>query len=172
MEFTIQQDQAKVKATRRFQLNAELTEIQLLDCSAAIAERAGQLEGQLRLGFQLEPSILSAKEGSARFAVRVKIFGDAKDAELQADKHFLEVACRFALGYALKPGYTPSQEDLDAFNEGNAVFHCWPFFRELVQNLTMRMGLEISPLPLLHLASKPAPKKPLAKRSSRTQNES
>ena len=171
MGFTIQQDQAKVKAACRFQMNAELTELHLLDCSAAITETSGQPESQLRLSLQFEPSILGAEQGNARFAVRIKIFGDPKDAELQADKHLLEVACQFALGYALKPGYTPSQADLDAFKEGNAIFHCWPFFRELVQNLAMRMGLQISPLPLLRLAPKAAPKKQPAGRSSRDQKD-
>lgn len=168
MGFTIQQDQARVKATWRFQMNAELREIELLDCSAAIVETPGQPEGEFRLGLQLDPAILKVEQGSARFAVRMKIFADPKDAEVQPENHALEVACRFALGYALKPGYTPSQEELDAFKEANAVFHCWPFFRELVQNLTMRMRLEIPPLPLLRLVPKAAPKKQSAKRSSRT----
>lgn len=171
MGFTIQQDKAKVKAACRFQMNAELTEIQLLDCSAATTETGEQPEGQLHLSFQFEPDILKAEQGNARFAVRITVFGDPKDTELQADSHLFEVACRFALGYSLRPGYTPSPEDLEAFKDGNAVFHCWPFFRELVQNLTMRMGLHIPPLPLLRLAPKPVTKKPAATRPSRTQNE-
>ena len=169
MGFTIQQELTKVKAAHRFQVNADLRDVRLLDCSATMAETRTESEGQLRLGLDLETSVLSSAEGCARLAVRIIVHGDPKDGEGKSEKHLFEVACRYALQYALKEGYTPSQEELDAFKEGNAVFQCWPYSRELVQNLTMRMGLQMPPMPFLRLAPKPAPKKPTVRRSSRKQ---
>lgn len=159
MGFTIQQEQAKVRAAYRFQMNAELKDVVLLDCSASIADSDEEEARELRLGMRLEPARLQAAPGKARFAVRIKVFGDWKETDSRENqKHLLEVGCRYALGYALKEGYAPSEEELEAFKEGNAVFHCWPYFRELVHNLTMRMGIPLAPLPLLRLAPKVEPK--------------
>ncbi len=169
MGFTIHQEQAKVRAVWRFQVHAELRDVRLLDCSASIAETGLESDGQLLLGFHLESSVMSSPEGSARFGVRIIVHGDPKDEEGKPATHLFEVACRCAVEYALKEGYTPSQEDLDAFKDANAVFHCWPYFRELVQNLAMRMGLQIPPMPLLRLAPKPVLEKGAAKRSSKKQ---
>jgi hypothetical protein len=164
MGFTIEQDQDTVRAAHRFQVSARLQDVQLLDCSASVSEASRELEGQLRLGLTMETGVLSTSEGNARFWVRISIFGDPADAPEQPDRHHFEVACRYALDYALRPGYAPSSQDVDAFREGNAVFHCWPYSRELVQNMTMRMGLPVPPLPFLRLAPKAPPKKTTPKR--------
>lgn len=166
MGFTIQQESARVKAACHFQVNAELKEIELLDCSASVAESLQGATGELRLGMRLDPMVLKAEPGRARFAVRIKVFGDRKEAGTGEDrKHLIEVACRYALGYSLSEGYVPSEQELDAFKEGNAVFHCWPYFREFVHNLTMRMSLQLPPLPLLRLAPKIESKKAPVKRA-------
>jgi len=154
MGFTIEQEKGEVQAAHRFQVSAELQEVQLLDCTASVSESNAQLEGQLRLGLNMETAVLSVAEGNARFSVRISIFGDPTNAPEQPERHRFEVACRYALAYDLRPGYSPSPEELDAFREGNAIFHCWPYSRELVQNMTSRMGLPIPPLPFLRLAPK------------------
>ena len=152
MGFTIEQQQRDLQAAHRFQVSAELQDIQLLDCAASVSESNGQLEGQLRLGLKIETAVLSVSEGNARFSVKVGIFGDPTDTPKPSERHRFEVECRYALAYELRPGYSPSREELDAFREGNAIFHCWPYSRELVQNMTARMGLPIPPLPFLRLA--------------------
>ncbi|HOK45944.1 MAG TPA: hypothetical protein PLP04_09715 [Bryobacteraceae bacterium] len=158
MGFTIAQEKSQVQAAHRFQVSAELQQIQLLDCTATLSESDGQLQGQLRLGLKMETAVLSVSERNARFAVRISVFGDPIDAPEQPERHGFEVACRYALDYELRRGYTPSTAELDAFREGNAILHCWPYSRELVQNLTARMGLPIPPLPLLRLVPKASPK--------------
>jgi hypothetical protein len=167
MGFTIKQEKGEVQAAHRFQVNAELHEIRLLDCTATISESNAQLEGQLRLGLKMETAALSVAEGNARFSVRISIFGDPTNAPEQPERHSFEVACRYALAYDLRPGYSPSTEELDAFREGNAIFHCWPYSRELVQNMTARMGFPIPPLPFLRLAPK-FPQKTVPKRPAKS----
>ena len=158
MGFTIQQNQTKVKAAWRFQRNAELSEVHLLECSATLAEGFDPVAGQLSLVLELESRVLEAPSGNARFSVRAVVHGKSADGKAPQDE-FFTVSCRYALEYTLRSGYSASLEDLDAFKEGNAVFHCWPYFREMVQNIAMRMGLHLTPLPLLRLAAKPGPKK-------------
>ena len=89
----------------------------------------------------------------------------------EADPHLFQIVSRYALVYDLRPGYVPPQQELDAFKDGNAIFHCWPYTRELVQSMTMRMGLPIPPLPFLRLAPKPEPKKAAVKRLSKPDTE-
>ncbi len=166
MGFTISQSKDAVQAARRFQVRAELNNLELLDCSAFRSEAAAELQKPLRLGLNLEPSVLEVSENEARFAVHITVYGDHADGP-DENPHLFQVASRYALAYRLRPGYTPSQEELDAFKEGNAIFHCWPYTRELVQSLTMRMGLPIPPMPFLRLAPKDGPKKTAAKRQTK-----
>lgn len=158
MGFTIEQEKDEVQAAHRFQVSAELRDIQLLECTASVSEASEELEGQLRLGLKMETGVLSVSEGGARFSVRISISGDPADGPERPERHRFEVACRYALVYELRPGYSPSPQELDAFREGNAVFQCWPYSRELIQNMTARMGLPIPPLPFLRLAPKNAQK--------------
>lgn len=154
MGFTIEQETEQVQAAYHFQVSAELQDVQLLDCTASVSETNALLEGSLRIGLKTETGVLNLSAGSARFWVRIDISGDSTDAPEQPERHYFEVVCRYALGYGLRPGYSPSPEQVDAFKAGNAVFHCWPYSRELVQNMTARMGLIIPPLPFLRLAPK------------------
>ena len=167
MGFLIRQDKIEVHAAHRFQVNAELRDVQLLDCLASISEGKAQLEDRLRLGMKMEPSVLHVSEGQAKFAVSISVFGDPNEAVVEADQHLFQVVSRYALVYDLRPGYVPPQQELDAFKDGNAIFHCWPYTRELVQSMTMRMGLAIPPLPFLRLAPKPEPKKAAVKRQAK-----
>jgi hypothetical protein len=167
MGFTITQGKDEVQAAHRFQINTELRGVQLLECSASTSEGQAQLLDRLCLGLKMEPSVLAVSEEEARIGVGITVFGDPEEAAEDAQQHLFEVVCRYALIYRLDEGYAPAQEQLDAFKDGNAVFHCWPYARELVQNLTMRMGLPIPPLPFLRLAPKPEPKKSTAKVSTR-----
>ncbi len=115
MGFTIEQDKDTVQAAHRFQVSARLQDVQLLDCSASRSEANLELEGQLRLGLTMETGILSHSEGSARFWVRISIFGDPAGGPEQPERHHFEVACRYALTYDLRPSYAPSAQELDAF---------------------------------------------------------
>ena len=126
MGFLIRQDKIEVHAAHRFQVNAELRDVQLLDCLASISEGKAQLEDRLRLGMKMEPSVLHVSEGQAKFAVSISVFGDPNEAVVEADQHLFQVVSRYALVYDLRPGYVPPQQELDAFKDGNAIFHCWP----------------------------------------------
>ena len=172
MGFTITQDPEKVEAARQFQVNAELSDLRLIDCSADMVESGEFPEGQLALSLHLETSVLNSVEGTARFAVKMIIHGDPKDVEDKPSRHVFAVACRHAITYSLKPGFTPTQEQLDAFKDGNAVFHCWPYSREFMQNLTLRMGLQVSPVPFLRLAPNSGQEKPVSKRLPRSRKAS
>jgi len=169
MAFTISQGKDEVVAAHRFQISAEIQDVQLLDCKASISGDRTELGEQLRLGLRMESEVLSVSEDQARFSVQITVFGDPNDAPEDKEPHLFQVVSRHAMVYALRPGYKPPPQELAAFKEGNAIFHCWPYVRELVQNLTMRMGLRIPPMPFLRLAPKREPKKTSPKRQSKSE---
>ena len=67
----------------------------------------------------------------------------------------LTVDCRFEAQYVLADGFDPSERQIEAFQAANAVFNCWPFFREYVQNTVVRMNFPPPPVPLLRIRRKP-----------------
>ena len=64
------------------------------------------------------------------------------------------VDCEFEARYALVEGFEPSESQIEAFQSANAVFNCWPFFREYVQNIVVRMNFPPPPVPFLRIVRK------------------
>jgi preprotein translocase subunit SecB len=62
------------------------------------------------------------------------------------------VECELEGRYSLRPDYHPTPEEVSAFQEANAVYHYWPFFREFVQSTSTRAGYPPVPVPLLTLS--------------------
>jgi len=54
----------------------------------------------------------------------------------------------------------PSPEELQAFANTNALMNCWPYWRELVQNMVARMNLPPFVVPLLRYVPPPQKKTP------------
>jgi hypothetical protein len=53
----------------------------------------------------------------------------------------------------------PSSEELQAFANTNALMNCWPYWRELVQNMVARMNLPPFVVPLLRYVPPQPPQK-------------
>jgi hypothetical protein len=138
------------KAAQSLQTHCDLDHITLLRCSTARVPTGTQLS---------EPYTLSASNSST-----AKLIGEVLTVEaffnstaVDANKaQVFTVECVYELSYRLKEGYTPQENEIEAFKNGNAIFNCWPYFRELFQNVTARMGQAPPPLPLLRVVPKPA----------------
>lgn len=116
--------------------------------SAQCAETEPEIKEGLQLDLRHRATRAEFKEGRAQFDIELDMdaLGDKDPA-----KKLFHVDCCFELEYLLKPGYLPTGEELEAFKKGNAIFHCWPYVREFVQNATQRLGLAVPPIPLLRL---------------------
>jgi len=64
--------------------------------------------------------------------------------------------CLFDADYILLDGFQPSSEQIEAFRHGPAIFNCWPFFREYVQSIVLRMNYPAPTIPFLWLVPKTA----------------
>lgn len=59
--------------------------------------------------------------------------------------------------YKLLNNFRPEPAALKAFARTNALFNCWPYWREYCGNVIYRANLPALTLPLLHMGSKVAP---------------
>ena len=81
------------------------------------------------------------------------------------DNLLVGVECEFEAAYLLVDGFEPSEGQIEAFQAANAIFNCWPFFREYVQSTVTRMNFPPPPVPFLRIVRK-APNTPAIEQSS------
>lgn len=74
--------------------------------------------------------------------------------ERHINKPILTVECQFEAQYCLVEGFDPTESQIEAFQSANAVFNCWPFFREYVQSTATRMNFPPPPVPFLRIVRK------------------
>jgi preprotein translocase subunit SecB len=146
--FLIQQPQDELDAVREFQQHAELIRVRMKRFCAKSAEKEPEIKKGLQLDLKHQATRAEVIEGQAQFDIELDMsaYGDKDPRKL-----LFHVDCCFELQYALAPGFVPTSDAMTAFKKGNAVFHCWPYVREFVQNATQRMGLMVPPIPLLRL---------------------
>jgi preprotein translocase subunit SecB len=67
----------------------------------------------------------------------------------------VQVDATFELVYSYPPETTPppTPEELQAFADTNSLMNCWPYWRELVQNMVARMNLPPFLVPLIRYVS-------------------
>jgi preprotein translocase subunit SecB len=69
----------------------------------------------------------------------------------------LAITATFIAEYEMAEGFSPSSEELNAFVNANAVFNCWPYWREYVHSTAARMNLPPLTLPFFRVrAPQPA----------------
>jgi len=81
-------------------------------------------------------------------------FSMKENKENQEATPLIVIECSFEAEYRLSPEFTPSEKQIEAFRSANAVFNCWPFFREFVQTSVTRMHFPPPPVPFLRLSRK------------------
>jgi hypothetical protein len=149
--FLIEQTPKEFKATAIFQRNAQLVQVRLKRFCANSVEPPPAVERGFDLS--LKHSSLGATTSADQVAFDIEVIFDAIG-DGDTEKQLFHIDCCYELKYKLRPGYTPSPEELAAFQAGNALFHCWPFAREFVQNATQRMGLTVPPIPMFRVQAK------------------
>jgi hypothetical protein len=129
-----------LERVRRVAALAELLDIVLMH---VIAER---------------PDVLAMpSDGRPLLDVTVKTRHDTTDDHLHAWVTFtlssqpttIDVRATYRLVYRLS--HKPAAADAKAFASVNAVFNAWPYWREVVQNFSARMGLPSPTVPLLKI---------------------
>lgn len=80
---------------------------------------------------------------------RVQVHAEAQLIGQIDEVEVLRIEAVYGVYYVLPPELQVEQQDVDAFAEQNGMFNAWPYLRELLANLSAKMGLPLPPLPLL-----------------------
>jgi hypothetical protein len=155
----IEQDQTEVRASFALNTNAALVAVRLAEATlrsqSQFQREAGDDTQQLETTYQFQPVSVLLSENrlvvgiSFGLTVRPEV-DETAPAVTPADEVF-RVDCLFEADYEIRSGFVPTEEQIRAFHHGNAIFNCWPFFREFVQNSVTRMNYPPPPVPFLRM---------------------
>jgi hypothetical protein len=150
-----------IKAAGRVAAGTELRNIFLLEGKAALAPPF--VEGGCQFpkkGWKVQVS------HRGKFAVQKKTLRTTLQFTFSASekgstgKPLLAIAGTFIAEYEMAEAFSPTSKDLDAFVNANAVFNCWPYWREYVHSTAARMNLPPLTLPFFRVrASQPTNQK-------------
>ncbi len=152
----IEQYPDEVRLSFEFQVNSEISAIRLTSAAITRMPDSPLQEGNAALtsGVAFRPTEL---RHSVAVGAEVQVLTFAVDFDFHIASgddltdELAKVQCRFEADYLLRPGFEPSEEQTRAFHSGNAIFNCWPYFREFIQSATVRMGLPAATVPFLRL---------------------
>jgi hypothetical protein len=144
--------------------SSNLQQIRLVRSKLALAESIADQPAPLAVTFSFGATKETSPAGILRLNVAFQMVGlpeDSSGTETTSPPEgpVVEVDCAFRLDYDLRPGFQPTDAQIEAFKDGNAIFNAWPYFREYLQSTFQRMGLPPFTLPFLRLHPKPSPPK-------------
>lgn len=128
--------------------HCSFTKVELRQCSAKSNEGEGLIQPFTMSVKEARASSAEVKDGHLLVTADFTIYSEDSSKEPQP---VFSLECQYRLVYALDDGFIPQQPQIDAFASGNALYNCWPYLREFVQNIAARMGQFPPPLPLLRV---------------------
>lgn len=126
---------------------AELEQVALLECNAR-----STLDPR---GLPEQPPTLSLHQqctGTLQAENRIQVTATAVFIGHVEEQEVFRIQASYGVYYRLPAELQPSQQDIQEFAEQNGMFNAWPYLRELLGNLSAKMGLPLPPLPLLRVA--------------------
>ncbi len=151
----IEQDQSQIKNAVAFHTRAAIRSLRLVQSkawnrrSAPDKIPAATFDIQFRpTGVHVGPECLTI-ETDFTFVV-TEVVGEPSPTQ-ESQEPLIFIDCRFEAQYSLNSDYHPSDDEIEAFRAANAVFNCWPYFREYVQSTVARMGFPPPAIPFLRL---------------------
>ena len=149
----ISQAVEEIRLAFSVQSHCTLEDIRLSHCHVSLENYEENLKSPFRIRLS-KPTTHASLLSHSSLRVRATFAVEGQDSS-KSPKSLFKVECSFDLNYSIQSDFRPGEAELKAFKDGNAIFNCWPYVREFVQNLTMRMDLDAPPLPLLRIAPKP-----------------
>jgi len=162
---TIQQTAEKAKLAFELHAHAEIESVRLLKARLVSRASLHPLSGPVALRLKHKARQTPAPAGFLRLELDFHLSGGSEKTRPQEPSRrpgdpLVRIDCTWQMDYRLVGRYQPTAEAVKAFKDGNAVFNCWPYFREYVQNTITRMNLPPLTLPLLRLWPKTPKSKP------------
>ena len=150
----IEQSKEQLQEAIHLHTRAEIKSIRLAESHLYSRSRIDSMPATgLSFDIKFTPGTFTVEPGSLTlntdFSFAISQEGD--------EDSVIRIECRFEGQYYLVADYAPSPEQIEAFRTANAVFNSWPYFREYVQNTTVRMGFPPPPVEFLRLVQKQPP---------------
>jgi hypothetical protein len=134
-----------------FDLSAEVAEkVKLKDVRILAVEakwNPTETEFPLEVSYNISTDGMVDEEGfriAAQFRMAAKGAGDSGSGEVK-------VEATFDLQYEHPDAEDLTDEAIESFGALNGVYNAWPYWRELLQNMTCRMGLPPLTAPVFRL---------------------
>lgn len=153
MAIHIEQDKNQAQLAFSLQSRADVDTIRLMESRVACKVAPGNVKFPLLIALrhQAEDAVVSGRKLTIPIRFEFKAVTEDEEAEV------LIITCRLEAAYELAEGYEPTPEQIDAFRQGNAIFNCWSYFREYVQNSVARMNYPPVAIPFLRMVPKAIP---------------
>lgn len=149
----IEQDAIAVRNAFEVHRNASLDLLRLAKASIVSTAELDGSGGALLTELSFKPAGARCGEHELVLSVDFEFKISRQHFESDSDKgaELVILQCTFEVKYSLNPTFAPNAEQIEAFHSGNAVFNCWPFFREFIQNTVVRLNYPPPPVPFLRL---------------------
>jgi preprotein translocase subunit SecB len=155
---------AEESRARKIITNSEVDDIRLLHCETAQMLRDGDLPDSLDNSIESEGTFVK-RHNAIVMLHRLRVIGKYKS-KSTSDEPPLLIEAVYRAQYQLTGKHEVSQRDLAAFAQTISLLHVWPYWRELVQSMTTRMGLPPLTIPLFKIPGWGTKKKTARTRSA------
>jgi preprotein translocase subunit SecB len=160
--FTIGQTKQDTEFAIALHQNAQIVDIRLARARAAADRPGTQFQEPIAASLSVKAKQVEGPPGHLFIEVAFRLSGTRKQDE-SSGRMAVSVECTFEVIYQLKPDFTPTPEQVKAFKDGNAIFNCWPYGRQYVQDTIQRLGFPPLILPLLRVQTRHREARKLAK---------
>lgn len=152
---TIEQTSEETRLAISVNRNAAMDTIRLVRAKLS-SDRPNETHGRpISLVYQFKAEQYEVSAGALMVEVDFGLTGSEEN-EKSKSKCPLSVECTFEVTYRLHPDFQPSEDQVKAFKDGNAIFNCWPYCRQYIQDAVQQMGYPPLTLPFLRVVTKRA----------------
>jgi hypothetical protein len=146
----IEQTLEQFEASRQISAHLHFQEVRLVSCRAIDLRRDKSPKSSIKTDIKTKRGKLELRGGTVCMPVDLSF----KMSDPDPSEVWLEIECTLEAEYTFKLGLEPTQMQLESFHSANAIFNCWPFFREIVASICQRMHIPVLLMPLLRLVIK------------------
>jgi preprotein translocase subunit SecB len=151
--FTINQTEEETQLAIAIHQNAQINDVRLARAKVSADHPGNALKSPISVSMGVKAKQAEGSAGELLVEVTFRLTGSRKD-DQSKNRTIVCVECTFEVSYQLRPDFTPTAEQVKAFKDGNAIFNCWPYCRQYVQDMILRMGYPPLILPFLRVQTK------------------
>ena len=129
----------------------EINDVRLVNITAEAPQ--GQIDLPVSVECLVNEVSTSRTSDGKTITVQVAFAISGKQGGGAEAKPIFKIDARFLADYSLPAERVFEPKAIDAFGKTNGVFNIWPYWRELVQSITTRMGLPPLTLSVFRIAS-------------------